>query len=305
MVDGERALSRMRPRLARSGKSRRTGEVVVRLRKRYLPLVALLGALAALVPAIASSETPSISAYNEGLYYHSWMPATATVSSGGVVKFNNPYSETNHGLKFTGGSAGATPSCSGIPLAASEPTGATSWGGECTFNKPGTYTFICTVHPTEMKGTITVNPNGSTITTPTRTTTMTPSTPGESGSETTSGSPLAGSAVQAIKLASSQHGKSVHGSVEVSQAGVGGRLEVRLLARSASLAKAEHASKVSVGRFLRSSLNAGELSFAVPLTARAKKALRRHTRLALTAQIVLTPTHGAAVTVAKSVVLHA
>jgi plastocyanin len=279
----------------------------VRLRKRYLWPVALLGASAALVPTVASSETPSISAYNEGLYYHSWMPATATVGPGGVVKFNNPYSETHHGLKFTGGSAGATPSCTGIPVAASEPTGATSWQGECTFSKPGTYTFICTVHPTEMKGTITVNPNGTTTTTPTTTTTTTPTPtmPGESGSETMSGSPLAGSAAQAIKLAPSQHGKSVHGSVEVSQTGVGGRLEVDLLARNASLAKAKHPSRVRVGRLLRLSLKAGVVSFAVPLTAKARAALGRHHRLALTVEIVLTPVTAAPVTVTRSVVEHA
>jgi len=78
-----------------------------------------------------------------------------------------------------------------------------------------------------------------------------------------------------------------------------------LLASSASLAKVKHSSKVNIGRFLRSSLKAGAVSFAVPLNAKAKSALRRHRRLALTVQIVLTPAHGAATTVTKSVVLHA
>lgn len=277
----------------------------MRVRKRCLPLVALLAVCAALSPTVASSETPSISAHNEGFegLYHSWQPSTATVNPGGVVKFSNP-SATDHGLKFTGGSAGATPSCTGIPVAATEPAGDTSWQGECTFSKPGTYTFICTVHPTEMTGTITVNPNGTTTTT-TTTTTPTTTTPAEPGSEPTSGSPLAGSAGQAIKLAPSQHGKSVHGSVEVARAGVGGRLEVELLARSASLATAKHPSRVRVGRLLRSSLNAGVVSFAVPLTAQARSALRRHRRLALTVEIVLTPVTGAPVTVTRSVVEHA
>ncbi len=288
----------------------------MRLRRRLLfPVAALLGATVVVLPAIASSATSpeTVEAENKpgsGLYgeeTHAWHPSQVTVSAGGVVKFSNPYSNHAHGLKFTGGTAGTTPSCTGIPVAAGEPTGAISWQGECTFSQPGTYTFICTVHPTEMTGTITVNPNGTTTTTPTTTTTTTPTTttPGEPGSETTSGSPLAGSVAQAVKLAGSRHGKSVHGSVKVSQAGAGGRLEVDLLARSALLAKAKHPSRVRVGRLVRSSLSAGVVSFAVPLTAKARSALRRHRRLALTVQIVLTPVHGTAVTVTRSVVEHA
>lgn len=290
---------------------------IVRLRRRLLfPVAALLGAAVVVLPAIASSETPSITAHNEeGVYAksHSWMPATATVSSGGTVKFSNPYSATHHGLRFTGGSAGAVPSCSGIPAAASTETGATSWQGECTFSTPGTYTFICTVHPSEMTGTITVSSSGTTTpamkTTPTPTTTPTTTPPtttlGEPGSQAISGSPLAGSAAQAVKLASSQHGKSVHGSVKVSQAGAGGRLEVDLLTSGALLAKANRPSKVRIGRFLSSAVKAGVVSFAVPLTTRAKRALARHHRLALAVQIVLTPISGAPDTITRSVVLHA
>jgi plastocyanin len=129
----------------------------------------MLGSVAASAPALASSEPPpSISAYNEPDIYgfHSWMPATATIATSRAVKFANPYSSTYHGLKFTGGSAGAAPSCTGIPAAAGEVTGAVSWQGECTFSAPGTYTFICTVYPTEMKGTITVKAPGTpTVTT--------------------------------------------------------------------------------------------------------------------------------------------
>ncbi len=45
------------------------------------------------------------------------------------------------------------------------------------------------------------------------------------------------------------------------------------------------------------------VSFAVPLAAKARSALRAHKRLALTVQIVITPNHGAAVTVSRSIVL--
>jgi len=146
----------------------------VRLRRRYLPLAAVLGVAAAVLPAVAASETaPTISAYDEPGFYggHSWMPATATVGLGGVVRFANPYSEVPHGLKFTGGPA--TPTCSGIPAAAGTETGETNWHGECTFSAAGTYAFICTVHPGEMKGTVTVNADGTTTTTSTSPTTRT------------------------------------------------------------------------------------------------------------------------------------
>ena len=97
----------------------------------------------------------------------------------------------------------------------------------------------------------------------------------------------------------------MHGSIKVSQAGVGGRLEVDLLASGASLAKAGHSPRVLLGRLVRSSLYAGTTSFTVPLSAKGKAALRRRRRLALTVKITLTPLHGAAVTLTRGVVVHA
>jgi plastocyanin len=264
-------------------------------------VAALLGAAVVVLPTIASSETPpSISAYDEpgGYGYHSWQPASATVNAGGVVKFSNPYNEVPHGLKFTGGPG--TPSCAGIPAAAETGAGATNWHGECTFSAPGTYSFICTVHPSEMKGTVTVNPNGTTTmttTTPTTTTTTTtpaPTTP----AEPPSGSPLVGSP----SIRSSQRGGVVKGSLVISKAGTGDRLEIDVFAKTASLAKAGHTTRVRVGRLVRGSVAAGKLSFAVKLSARARSALRRHQRLALTVRIALTPAHGAATTITRSVV---
>jgi plastocyanin len=271
-------------------------------RKRHLPLAALLGVAVAVLPAVASSETsPSISAYTEpgGYGYHSWRPSTATIGVGGGVQFSNPESVVPHGLKFMEGPA--TPSCTGIPVQATEASGATNWKGECTFSTPGIYHFICTVHPSEMHGTITVNPNGTTTPTTTTPTTTTPTTTPTTPVEPPRGSPLVGSP----SLRSNQHGSSVRGSVQISKTGAGGRLEVDLLAKSASLAKAKRSTRVRVGRLVRSSLYAGSVSFAVPLTARGKAALRRHKRLTLTVKIVLTPLSGAAATVTKNVVLHA
>lgn len=135
-------------------------------------------------------------------------------------------------------------------------------------------------------------------------TTLVPTTTPMTSTEPLPGSPLVGGA-KALKLAGSQHGSSVHGSVQVSQAGVGGRLEVDLLASGASLAKVGHSAQVRVGRLVRSSLYAGTTSFTVPLAVRARHALSRRHKLALMVEIVLKPTHGSAATITRSVVLHA
>lgn len=295
----------------------RRGEIV-RLRRLYLPLLVVLGAAVTVVlPAIAVSEpTPTVAAVNGGGIYgepHAWSPPEVTLGEGGVVTFQSPSSTVPHGVEWVGGPA--KPTCSsGVPVGTSAEASGTNWSGTCAFARPGVYTFYCTVHGPEMTGRITVNSNGTTTVTapnmnpasPTSPGAATPLTspPGESGSGAVLGSPLRGSASQAIKLAKAQHGKSVRGSVQVAQAGVGGRLEVDLLASGGSLAKVGHAAQVRVGRLVRSSLYAGAVSFAVPLSVKGKAALRRHRRLTLTVRIVVRPLRGAAVTVTRVVVVH-
>jgi hypothetical protein len=153
-----------------------------------------------------------------------------------------------------------------------------------------------------MTGTITVAANGTT--TGTTTTTPTPTTPTASTPttpvEAPSGSPLTG----APSLRSSQRG-SVRGSLDISQAGAGGLLEVELFAKGTALGKARHAKRVRVGALSRSSVYAGKTSFAVKLDAEARRALKRHRRLALTVKITLTPFHGTPLTVTRAIVEHA
>ena len=206
------------------------------------------------------------------------------------------------------------------PVGDTQAASGTKWSGTCKFTKEGTYTFWCTVHHSEMTGTITVAANGTTTMTmsmgSTESSTSAPTTststtsPG-SGSQTqpTSGpagpSPLAsllvGSESSAVRLAATQHGQSVHGSVAVSQAGAGGKLEVELLAGRASLASAPHQPQVQVGRVVRSSLPAGTVTYTVALDARARHALRVRGRLTLTVRIRLSSAHGSAVTITRSV----
>jgi len=171
------------------------------VRLRNLLLVSLLGFASAMLPALASSETtPKIEAVASshggayGYESYAWSPMQATIGAGGSVTFSTGTTSAPHGIVWTGGPA--TPSCAGTV-----PVGATNfgehWTGSCTFSQPGTYTFHCSVHTTEMTGTIVVNANGTTTTTtttsapPTSTTTpsptsTTPATPPPSASHPTS-----------------------------------------------------------------------------------------------------------------------
>ncbi len=287
----------------------------MRLRKALLvACTGLLGAAVVVLPAAAGSEgSPQIEALNRSGGGHEWSPAQASVGTGGSVTISNNSSTTPHGVEWVSGPA--TPSCSGVPGTAGQPSSGTSWTGTCAFSQPGTYIFYCTVHGPEMTGTVTVAANGTTTTTMTMPSTGTgtgaqPPTPGYQpagqgqgeaapGSPTgTPASPLAGDAASAVKVAATQRGRVVRGSVAVSRAGVGGRLEVRLLTARAALAASK---SVQVGRLVRSNLAAGTVSFSVALGARARSALARHGKLSLSVRLVLTPAYGHATTVSRSV----
>jgi plastocyanin len=276
-----------------------------------LPLAALLGAAVVILPAVASSETTgTIEATEKKVIYaeRRWTPSETSVSAGNSLTFKNPSTETSHGVEWR--SPPATPNCTGVPVGNAPAASGTNWSGTCTFAQPGTYEFWCTVHKSEMRGVITVNADGTTTTT----TTATPppgstsgvgqGSPGSSSGGGAPGSPLAGSAASAVKLASSQHGSSVRGSVEVSAAGAGGSLSVEVFAKSAALASADHGTRVRVGRIVLSHLRSGKASFSVPLNRRARGALRRHHRLAVTARLQIQAAGDPPLTITRSVTLH-
>jgi plastocyanin len=282
------------------------GEVVeiVRLRRRWIALVAVLGLATAVLPAIASSETsPTIEATNtqgSGLYseeHHAWTPSQVSVMAGGVVTFTNS-TEVPHGVEWR---SALKPTCeegSGkVPVGTTAAASGTKWSGICTFSQPGTYTFYCTVHGPEMTGTVTVAANGSTTVTTGTTPTVTGPGVNPPSGEAPAGSPFVG----APSLRSSQRGASVRGSLEISLAGAGGRLEIDLLASAA--ARTPHGRRVSVGRLVDGSVKAGRLPFAVKLDAKARRALGRRHRLALAVRFVLTPLYGEPTTLTRAVVL--
>jgi plastocyanin len=259
-----------------------------------------MGAFVALLPAVASSETsPTVEAVEPGLYEHAWSPKQVTLGAGGEITIRNP-SATPHGVHWVGGPA--TPVCSsGVPVGTTAATSGAEWSGTCTFAQAGTYIFYCTVHGPEMTETVTVRGGGTTTTT-TTTTTPTGTTP----TGTVPGSPIEPSGGSALlhsaSLASIQRGGAVHGTVKV--AGVGGRLQVDVLATGASLGKARHSARVRVGRLVRDAVPAGEASFRVRLDAAARRALKRHRRLALVVRITLTPPHGTPSSITRTVVEH-
>lgn len=254
-------------------------------RKGQFVIALLLAGAAAMqfVPG-SSAEGPTIEPAGPGSNGYYWNPSTASIGLGGTVTFRSTSPTVPHGVKWTGGPE--KPSCTGVPSEGEH----TGWSGSCTFAQAGAYSFVCIVHPTEMKGTITVS---STETPP-------PPPPPTGGSPE---SPLHGTASQALKLAKSQHGGSVRGSVNLSQASAGGKLEVVLLAKRASLSARSSATS-RVGRLVRSPLRAGRVSFAVPLKPVGRRALRNREKLSLTVQVIVKPPGRAALTLKRGVVLH-
>ncbi len=268
-------------------------------RGRWLILAALLGGLIGVLPIAGGlAATPTVSAIEEGGYAgypkFKWSPSQVEAASNGSVTFQNMSETVHHGIVWQ--STPATPTCdAGVPVYSTVTgEGKANWKGTCTFSQAGNYTFYCSVHGAEMVGTVTVAANGTTTTTttasplPTTTTSTPPSAP----------EPPLG----VLKLAKTQRGGSVKGSVNVSN--TGDRLEIDVFATTAFLAKAKHGGRIRVGRLVRSSVASGTVSFAVNLDSKARRALKRRHRVSLTIKVTLTPPYGAALTITRSVVQH-
>lgn len=280
-------------------------------------IAALIGVAVAGLPALAAAPSEVKLEVAEHCYFKEWpcwnvkgnnpedirQIQPFTIAQGGTISFEDNEARYPTDVLWKG----TAPSCtSEVPS-----TPKTSWSGTCTFANAGEYEFESeglwnadgfnyTKYKVIVENAGTSTTTSSTTTTTTSTsTTKTSTTPGESRS----GAPLEGGS-KALKLAGSQRGSKVHGSIRVSQAGSGGRLEVVLLAAGASLSKGGHRT-VRVGRLVRSSLKAGSVPFSVSLSPRAKSALRRRRRLPLTLKVTLTPLHGAAAKLTRRIVLHA
>jgi plastocyanin len=250
---------------------------------RWLLLLALAGVGAFQLAAVSLANETIVEPF-ETTSGFTWRPAAVSAAPGGTVAFRNPGYIVPHGVHWTGGPE--KPSCSGVPVDSS----GTSWSGTCGFAQAGTYTFVCTVHPEEMKGTITVAsgeaPPGSPVPVPVQP----PDSP-------------QGPGLEGLRLARLQRGDAVRGSLIISAGAAGGRLTVELRARRASLG-AGSAGTVRVGHLRRSPLEAGRQSFQIPIQAPALRALRQRGRLAAAVKIIVTAPSGSTTTVTRGVVLH-
>jgi plastocyanin len=275
-------------------------------------LVALQGAAVAVLPALAATPSESKLEVNENCVEADWpcwatpgssQPASkVTIASGGSITFADEKTAAN--ITWTG----TAPMCeSAVPVAPASPK--TGWEGKCTFATPGTYKFeSSTLWPEYTKYEVVVEGSASAPSTGTtgEVGSQGGSTPGTStsGSASASESPTGAPLSSAPRISSSQRGSTVRGSLEISNAAAGDRLEVDLIATTASLAKARHATQV-VGRFVSASVGAGQRSFSVTLNTKARRALRLHHRLALKVSITLATVNGVATSFTRSVTLHA
>jgi plastocyanin len=271
----------------------------LRLKTRELVVAAACG-IAVGVPALAYGRGDPVVTINATGTDPDWAwdQPDVTIAPGDSVRFNNnPAAPTAfHNVTFEDGS----PKPAGCSQTAGSGTGTITqapmpaavkrnWTGECRFDAPGDYRFVCGAHP-YMKGTIHVvaaaTPAPSATATPGASPTPTPTPdPGGSGGEKPKQT-LAGM----VAIAKSQKGTRVRGSVEVKLAG--SRLEVSLWAPRNALSGGKSSKLVRVGRHTRTSTPAGKISFAVGTDAKARRALRRHRRLSVTVSIALTPPGG-------------
>ncbi|HYB23113.1 MAG TPA: hypothetical protein VED41_04905 [Solirubrobacteraceae bacterium] len=294
-----------------------------------IAFAAVLGALIAVLPALGAPSEAKIEVNENCGGVHNWQcftlpgatpkPASVTIAAGGVITFAD---KTGFAANITW--KGSAPVCS--PSVPVSPTpAATGWEGTCKFEAPGTYVLedASMYYPT---ASVTVEATNTATTTTGTTTTTAGGSSGSGGASTSApgsgsqayggaggpgpgsapaGSLFVGAGASACKLASTQRGPAVHGSVDVSQAGAGGRLEVELLATRASLASDAHPASTHalVGRFVRSSVQAGSDAFAVALDAKARRALRARGHLSLTVRILLSAAQGETATITRSVVV--
>jgi plastocyanin len=206
--------------------------------------------------------------------------STATIATGGTVTFSYPSGSTDHNARFTGSQPS---SCTaGLPAVPAPP----GWSGSCTFNTPGTYTFICDRHESTMQGSVEVQAPGTTPPPP-----PPPAPPPPSGDP--GGSP---SQPPSVKVARRQRGTILRGSVTTTVDG--SRIVITALVsnRVLSVSRPRRIRKVSVGALRRQVSTAGKTSFAVRLRRVARRALERRGRLAVDLRIVVTPPSGRATT---------
>jgi plastocyanin len=286
-----------------------------RARHLSLSLVALAAgsaiafAVAAAAPVDAAApQTASFTAIDFAWEVTGSTDNTATITAGGTVTFGYPSGGSAHNVDFASGpsptsctqttglnTGGAVPPLPTVPTVP-------AWSGTCRFNTPGTYTFVCDMHPLMMTGAVVVEaPSTTTGTTTTSATTTTGS--GPTATSPGAAAPGSGSSAPRVTVARRQRGTVLRGAVTTpagaSQIVVTAFISNRALAQH----RPKHVRRVRVGSRIRRSTGTGTTSFTVALNAAARRALHRRHRVDVTLRIVVTPPDGHAVTKTIAVVL--
>jgi plastocyanin len=306
--------------------------MTIGLRHLRIPLLLAVAAAGAFTATLAHGDDPPAAATFKTvdgvdhfqLVSGSGSATSAQIVTGGTVTFTNMSSEM-HNVDFDQPAQGGVSCQQTIGGSASTslrfpnfPTDG-SWEGVCTFTRAGTYSFTCDMHPI-MTGSVVVSDAGTTppVTTTTPTTTPTATTPTTSPITTvpvvstpptttpTSSAPTSGTpsgtpsdtqtpakVVQAlsvqVKLA--QRGSVLRGAIAGARAGA--RVHVTLLARRSAIGLAgKPATLVGVGSFSALTTRTGTLGFVAKLNSRARSALAKHGRLAVTVRVTAPRTTG-------------
>jgi plastocyanin len=265
-------------------------------------LILVLAALAVAIPALASAKPRAPGAIVAADYAFT-NPAgdgsSVTIAAGETVSFSYPAGANFHNVVF--GGSGPTACTPPLPEFPAEP----GWQGVCRFNAPGTYEFVCGAHDF-MTGTVVVTGDATPM--PTTTATASPSStpvasttppPMPSATATPTATPVPTEppattnpapfipapsvpAASALKVAATQKGRSVKGSLKIAQAS--SRLKVDVLRGKSRLASSTKTVKQ------------GTATFALKLKRQAKT-------VKLTVKIAVTPPSGAIFTATTTVTL--
>lgn len=292
-------------------------------RLRIALLVVALAAAGAMTASIAHGDDPPATAAFKTvdgaevfqLVQGSGSAASADIVTGGTVTFTNASVET-HNVDFTApgqASVSCQQTVGGTSSSAlqfpSSPT-AGSWAGMCTFTRAGTYSFMCD-HHVGMTGTVVVHdpagPAGTTTApTPTATTpvvtlpagattTTTTAPPSATGMPTPSDeqTPVADATALSVRVKLVQRGSSVRGTIRGARGSAHAR--IALTARRGAIGlKGSAAAPVGVGRLGALTTQTGTLAFVVKLDGKARAALAKRGRLAVTLLVTAPPVTGTA-----------
>jgi len=118
--------------------------------------VLLPGSAHAAAPLTADFTATDVTATNHQWYVTGTTTTTAVIAQHGTVTFGYPTGTSRHDAFFATNAPTCTPAASATgAVPAAGPTRA-PWTASCRFDTPGTYAFVCQLHPT-MTGTIIVS----------------------------------------------------------------------------------------------------------------------------------------------------